>query len=134
MQFEDFTVRAGSRYQYRLVVRDNLGDEGLVESWVNIPGAAAPAVPTLDLTAANPLNDRVGIRYGVPAAESFRLDVFDVRGARIATLANSTAPPGWHEMTWSGRDARGQAIASGIYFLRLETRSASVVRKLVVTR
>jgi hypothetical protein len=35
---------------------------------------------------------------------------------------------------WNGTDDRGRAVASGIYFYRLETRGASEVRRMVLQR
>lgn len=134
LQFEDATVSAGGRYAYRLVVRESSGEESSVEVWVDVPGEAAPSAVSLRLAAANPSGGRVEIRYGLPVAGPACLEVFDIRGRRIATLTNTPLTAGWHGMTWNGKDGRGHAVASGIYLLRLETRSGVVARKLVVTR
>ena len=134
LQFEDSAVSPGRRYQYRLVVRDESGEETLMEVWVEVPGEGAPSAPSLRFAAANPSNGRLEIQYGLPAAGPVRLDVFDVRGSRITTLTNSTSTAGWHAMTWNGQDGRGRTVASGIYLLRLETRSGVVVRKVAVAR
>lgn len=132
--FEDATVRAGGRYQYRLVVRDGLGEEATVLTWVNVPGEAVPTAPSLRIAAANPSGDQVKILYGLPVAGAARLDVYDIRGRRVATLTNAHSTAGWHEMTWSAHDGQGHPVASGMYLLRLESDAGAVVRKLTVTR
>jgi len=132
--FEDVTVSAGGRYAYRLVVRENSGEESSVEVWVDVPREAAPSAVTLRLATANPSGGRVEIRYGLPTAGPALLEVYDIRGRRIAMLTNPPWTAGWHRMTWNGRDDRGRAVASGVYLLRLETRSGVVVRKLAVAR
>jgi len=134
LKFEDATVRAGSRYAYRLVVRDLLGEETSLDVWVDVPLEGVPSAAALRLGTANPSGGRVGIRYGLPAAGPARLEVYDVRGGRVATLTNSPSTAGWHGMTWNGKDDRGQAVASGIYLLRLTTRNGAVVRKVAVAR
>lgn len=134
LAFEDATVRAGARYQYRLLVRDGLGEEATVLTWVNVPGEAVPTAPSLRIAAANPSGDQVKILYGLPVAGAARLDVYDIRGRRVATLTNAHSAAGWHEMTWSTHDGQGHPVASGMYLLRLESDAGAVVRKLTVTR
>jgi flagellar hook capping protein FlgD len=134
LRFEDDAVRPGTRYGYRLVVRDVLGEETSIEDWVDVPLEAAPQAASLRFAAANPSGGAVEIRYGLPTGGPARLDVYDVRGARIATLTNGPSTAGWHGMIWNGRDSHGRPVGSGIYLLRLETKSGAVVRKLTVAR
>ena len=132
--FEDATVSTGARYQYRLVVRDGSGEEATVLTWVNVPGEATPSAPSLRVAAANPSGNPIRILYGLPVAGQARVDVYDIRGRRVATLTNSVSPAGWHEMTWSGHDGQGRPVASGVYLLRLESPDGVVVHKLTVAR
>ena len=134
IRFEDATVEPGVRYAYRLVVRETTGDENSFEAWVDVPAEAAPAAASLRFRAANPTSGQVAIEFGLPTAGPARLEVYDVRGARVVTLTKNETTAGWHTVGWDGRDAGGNKVASGVYFLRLETRGGVVVRKLAVAR
>ncbi|MGH7681840.1 MAG: FlgD immunoglobulin-like domain containing protein [Candidatus Eiseniibacteriota bacterium] len=134
LQYDDATVTPGTRYGYRLVLRESSGEESYVDTWVEVPREGAPLIASLHLRTANPSNGAVRIDFGLPTAGSIGLEVFDIHGRRVATLASGPSMGGWHGMTWDGRDDRGRALASGIYLLRLETPAGAVVRKLAVAR
>ncbi len=55
-----------------------------------------------------------------------RLDVYDVQGRKVRTLIAGPLTQGRHLQRWDGRDARGQEVASGVYFLRLDVAGGSV--------
>jgi hypothetical protein len=47
--------------------------------------------------------------------------VFDVEGRCVATLANGAYDPGTYDLSWNGRNDRGEPAAAGIYFVRCGT-------------
>jgi hypothetical protein len=49
-----------------------------------------------------------------------RLEVFDLQGRRVVTLAQRRFGPGAHGVEWDGRDESGAVRASGLYFVRLK--------------
>ncbi len=60
--------------------------------------------------------------------------VYDVRGRRVATLAEGEHGAGIHTVSWDGIDASGNALPSGMYFVRLEAAGLSSVRKVVLAK
>ena len=60
------------------------------------------------------------IRFELPIATPVRLEVFDLQGRRIATLAEASFPAGFHTVSWDRRDATGVRVKPGIYLYRLE--------------
>jgi flagellar hook assembly protein FlgD len=60
------------------------------------------------------------------------IDVYDLRGARVAGLVRGPYPAGRHKVTWDGRTAAGQRAAAGIYFVVLNASGVRQVRKLAV--
>jgi len=60
--------------------------------------------------------------------------VYNIRGQKIRTLVRETRPSGLHEVIWQGRDDRGGAVASGVYFVRMITANESFVRRLALLR
>jgi flagellar hook assembly protein FlgD len=52
-----------------------------------------------------------------------RLELFDVMGRQVRTLAKGDALEGSTDIAWDGRDGKGRAAASGVYFARLVCRA-----------
>jgi len=79
------------------------------------------------------------IRYELSAPAEVRLRIFNLLGVEVRTLIATTKPAGWHNAPWDGRDEKGKALPSGVYFYRLEVepqgkRALQVIltRKLVL--
>jgi len=81
----------------------------------------------------NPFNAWTTISYRVPEAE-VQIDIYNVRGQLVRTLAQGQVPAGSHTQTWDGRDTRGDEVESGLYFCRLRSGHISLTRKLVLLR
>jgi hypothetical protein len=67
-----------------------------------------------------PFRKDVTIRYDLLEERSVRILVYDPRGRRIASIDEGSQGIGPHERLWTARDAGGEPLASGIYFLRIE--------------
>lgn len=81
------------------------------------------------------------LRFVLPRQANVRLEIFNVMGERVALLQAERYAAGAHAFEWDGRDQFGTAVASGVYFYRLdaeeigvEGKSWNAVRKLVVMR
>jgi hypothetical protein len=83
-------------------------------------GAALPAAFALQRNQPNPFAERTTIRFALPVASRIRLEVFDLLGRRVRTLANGPYDAGEHEISWDRRNARGALAAPGLYFCRME--------------
>jgi hypothetical protein len=113
-------------------------------NFINAVIAALPAEPTaVDAAPAaalalanhpNPFNPTTRIAFRLPVAGRVSLEVFDLRGARLATLIAGDRAAGEQSVDWDGRDAAGRALASGIYLARLETAAGTASRRLVLLR
>ncbi|MEW5702805.1 MAG: HYR domain-containing protein [Candidatus Zixiibacteriota bacterium] len=82
----------------------------------------------------NPFNSGTVLRFSLPAAARVRLDVCDILGRVVTTIVNDYRGAGLHMLWWDATDARGRALASGIYFLRITTAEHSASRRLVIVR
>ena len=63
-----------------------------------------------------------------------RLEVFDIRGRRVATLLDQSLDRGEHEVTWNGADFTGRRAAAGVYFYRLTGQDGVLTRKMLIVR
>jgi len=88
-----------------------------------------PDVFALSQNFPNPFNPTTSIQYYVPKSGGILLEVFDVRGARVATLANGTVSAGDHVVVWNA-----SSMPSGTYLLRFLYDGLSTVRKMVLIR
>jgi hypothetical protein len=133
--YEDAAVTAGTRYGYKLVVRDVLGAETSAETWVTAAeGVAAPRVVSLAPVHPNPFGSRGQLSYGLPHSGRVRLAVYDLHGRLVANVVDRVEPSGWRSVEWDGRDSAGRPVASGAYFARLEMDGKVEVSKMVVAR
>lgn len=95
-----------------------VADFSLASDLSPVPGAA-PVLTTLLPNHPNPFNPSTTIRFELREAASCRVEIVDVRGARVRDLGDRHGQSGLNEVVWDGRDDQGRALASGIYRARL---------------
>ncbi|MBK8167436.1 MAG: S8 family serine peptidase [bacterium] len=95
-----------------------------------------PATPVTALAggAPNPFREGTQVRFSLAEAGPVQLQVFDLRGALVQTLAEGVHMAGAHEYRWNGRDRRGAPAATGIYVCRLRSPAGVVTRRLTLLR
>ena len=89
------------------------------------PGARVlPASP-------NPFRLSTSVRFELSRSGPVRLEIFDVRGARMAALLDGEVlPAGGHARAWDGRAESGRLVPAGIYLVRLTTEGGTWVGRL----
>ncbi len=74
------------------------------------------ALPGIRLNCfPNPFNPRLKVVVDLPAAGMTRIEVHDLSGRLVGTIAEDWLDSGAHEFSWEGRDDRGRSVASGVY-------------------
>ncbi len=88
----------------------------------------------LQLVLATPViaGSSVAIRYSTPASAAVDLAIYDCLGRPVRTLVQAEQDRGAHSVTWDGRDDRGRALLSGVYFCRLKANARSRTVQFVV--
>jgi hypothetical protein len=81
----------------------------------------------------NPGSSRVSFAFDLASTADVRLSVYDTRG-RLIQNWSPEARVGNHKVDWDFRDLDGNPIASGLYFVRLETPDVELVRPLLRIR
>ena len=56
----------------------------------------------------------------MPAKARVDLNIYNLRGQKVRSLATLDLVAGKHELNWDGRDNSGNRLAPGIYFWRLK--------------
>lgn len=80
----------------------------------------------------NPSFGTVLIDYTLAHKTRVNLRVYDALGRLVRTVVNEERPAGPQSVSWDGRTDRGQAVAAGIYFYRMDTTGWHSERKLIV--
>jgi hypothetical protein len=99
---------------------------------VDVP---ATAVNSLAQNYPNPFNPLTTIAFSVKERGRVRIDVFNVSGQLVRTLLDETRAAGsYTDVRWDGTDADHAAVASGIYFCRMDTKGFVETRKMVLLK
>ena len=78
-----------------------------------------PAVVALSQNQPNPFSNSTEIAFALPKSSVVRLQVFDLQGRCVATLAQGAYPAGRHVMHWNGLDGAKGRVRPGVYTYRL---------------
>ncbi len=108
-----------------------------VLSTTEAPGALLPARLTLQPNHPNPFNPSTEVKLYIPSDAGdvdLRIDIYDMAGRRVRSLHQGYVTPGWHSVTWEGRDDRGRPQASGIYFLRARAGGGDATIKMSLVK
>ncbi len=140
-------------YQYRAQVISDLaggaifswaettGDRDIYSQRVNptitpvVDGGPVHAEIILKKNYPNPFNPQTTIAFEIPIREAVSMRVFDMTGRLVRELIIAEEyTSGRYEVVWNGRDDAGRQVASGTYFYRLEARSYSETKRMVLVK
>jgi hypothetical protein len=82
----------------------------------------------------NPFNPSTTISFELPKRERANLAVYNIEGKLVATLVDETLNAGFKEVTWHGKDARGNQVSTGVYFYRLTAGKRTIAKKMVLLK
>jgi hypothetical protein len=76
--------------------------------------------------------DNCSIQFAVPHSSWVKVDVFDINGRWVKSIANDIYEPGSYHTHWDACDAAGRKVATGIYLIRMQADSFKGACKVVV--
>ncbi len=126
--FPLFFMESEHAENFMMMVMDDFGE---------IQGFEDESVPAINLAMCNypnPFNPDTTIRFDLPENSEIELTVFNVRGQRIATLAQGVYERGEHTIEWNGRDQRGANVSSGVYLCKLTAGASNKVLKMILMK
>lgn len=77
----------------------------------------------------NPFNSSTEINYSLPDNQDVIINIIDINGSLIKSVANEFQTEGIHRINFDGSE-----LPSGIYFLTLNSKSFSIVKKLIINK
>jgi len=119
--------------QGRVVVPVVLAGEVEIDAQTDVQVMQSDTAPVgylLSQNFPNPFNNSTTIEFELPVAAEVSLELFNILGQKVATLARGWFAAGHYTTQWNGTSDDGRETSSGIYFYRLETGDESQVRKL----
>jgi flagellar hook assembly protein FlgD len=94
-----------------------------------------PLVTALNVVKPNPIANRLAnISFSISEPIHVLLNIYDVSGKLIKTLANTQLVSGNYHYIWNGNDEQNRAVAKGVYFYSLETPKQNFTRKMIFVR
>jgi len=136
-------ITGGSPYSYR----DDAAPGGTYKYWLEVvklnggTETCGPAQATagevrvesfaLGACRPNPVRERAVITFALPRAADCRLEVYDLAGRRLATLAQGRFGEGAHDVTWTPAAA---SVPAGVYVYTLRADGFAAAKRLVVAR
>ena len=99
-------------------------------------------ISTQDMTSArllsesfpNPFTNETHFHVVVPEKSQVVIEIFDLRGSRIAGLLDKELIPAEYEYSWDGRQSGGSIAGCGVYLCRLRVGTHVECRKLIKSK
>ena len=95
----------------------------------------APQHPTrtaLHGNFPNPARGGTQIKFDLAQGEDVKLEIFDLGGRLVKTLASGKRPAGQYTHMWDGRNNSGYPVRAGSYFYRLTAGEHTEIRRLIM--
>jgi hypothetical protein len=132
----DNEVSIGNTYWYWLESVDYGTSQFHGPVSVIVEGEVPPVVPTTTTMRnayPNPfkVDGRTTIVVDVKNGDAGNVTIYNILGQAVKTYP---VTPGTHNITWNGRDSRGNVCGSGIYFYKLSTPSTNQTKKMVIVK
>ncbi len=109
-------------------------ESGLILTGVPTRLANAPKNFELKQNYPNPFNPSTTIEFSLPKASDVRLEIFDLTGRVLIRLEKGSLKAGTYKVQWNGMNAKGQPVASGMYFYRLQAGGKTLMKKMILLR
>ena len=104
---------------------------GVVVLFLAMPSGRSQAE---DPRPAEPSNTTTHIAWRLTTPGPVRLQICDLQGRTLRSVADQVPAPGMYQAYWDGRDERGSAVAGGVYIARLQHRGGVETRRVLYMR
>ncbi|MCF7913424.1 MAG: T9SS type A sorting domain-containing protein [Candidatus Cloacimonetes bacterium] len=133
-------------YQFNIVVHDRHGiyDEKTLDLWIaTLPADNDEIAASVNLgqnypnpfSPGNTRTDNITkIAYQLADAGIVKLEIYNLKGQKVAVLVDEYKAAGEHLANWNGINTEGEQVAAGVYFYRLECAGKSLSRKLLLLK
>lgn len=85
-------------------------------------------------TFPNPVKIGAKIQFVLAKPDLVQIEIYDVLGRKVRTVAHMQLSTGTHTIGWSATDDTGLRLSSGVYYLRVATGGLNVSKAVLVVR
>ncbi|OQC06167.1 MAG: flagellar basal body rod modification protein [Candidatus Cloacimonetes bacterium ADurb.Bin089] len=82
----------------------------------------------------NPFNPKTTIAFTLAKGGKVDINIYNLKGQKVKTLFSDILLPGKHCLVWDGKDDKGSSLASGIYFVKMQTGKTTDTRKITMLK
>ena len=119
----------GATVIYYRVKQINYDASEIYSSSIKVGQSAKKEVIKVGQNYPNPFNPTTSFTVEMPSAGDAVINVYDLVGKTIQTIYEGTLSKGVHTFTFDG-----SSLPSGIYLYEIKTPSASIVKKMILTK
>ena len=101
---------------------------------LSVNNIALPTSYALHNNYPNPFNPVTNILYDIPELTDVKLEIFNVMGQRVRTLAEGKHEAGRYLIVWNATNDIGESLSSGMYIYRIQAGDFVSVKKLVLMK
>jgi hypothetical protein len=140
-QLSNVSLSVGSSYSitgvvdyngtYRINPRDAADIEG---EFLALDGIDLPNNFALHNNYPNPFNPVTNITYDIPEVTQVTIDIYNISGQKISTLAQGQHEPGRYRIQWNATNNYGKPLSSGMYIYRIRAGNFASVKKLILMK
>jgi len=77
---------------------------------------------------------KMNISFSLPHNGNVKIDVYNIRGQHIKTIASETYTTGTHTLSWNGKDNNNKIVSSGVYFYQININGDKTSSKMLVIK
>jgi hypothetical protein len=132
------------RYENYIVHDQNTGQKQSANIYTGMPGSyylvsfeetgnVPPAGIELNCYP-NPFNPELNIAFNLSEETQLEVDIYNIKGQKVITLADELYRAGEHALVWDGRNSKGIQTSSGLYFIRMKTGKQMLYQKAVMLK
>jgi len=107
------------------------------ETGIDEEGQQSPSSFSLSTPYPNPFNSATIIEFNLAQNARISINIYNILGEEVLTLIDGLYPAGRHSVEWKGTDLSGDQLSSGIYFIKLESKTAlgiSDIKKAILVK
>ena len=140
------SLEAGQTYYFKVAAVDEAARASMLSQLAEVmalAGEVGKVVATrgdlsaetgLAANAPNPFNAGTLIRFQLSESGAVRVRLYNALGQAVLDLVEGEYAAGHYAVGWDGRDRRGFAVGSGMYFYVLETKQGVWKRRMMLLR
>lgn len=108
----------------------------LIDSVTSVRERPASSALTFNLSQnyPNPFNQNTVIQYSLPKSSKVELVIYNLLGQKVRSLINQTQTAGYKIVFWDGKNDKGENVASGVYFYKLQYGDLKQTKKMLILK